>query len=108
MQGRNSFRVGKRVATTRLAARNCAFDIDLKRDVVKAHRKSNEGVQKPRPDDAIHNHKVAALRIALCRLGQHLYDRLVLFVRRFQKWRDRAVPDEVPEVIAMKMYLGRA
>lgn len=57
---------------------------------------------------AIHNDKIAALGVAFGNTCEHIHDHGVLFMCLGQVWRDGTVFDEMPEVVRVKMNLGRA
>ena len=107
MECGNWLRVGQRVGSTLLTAKNDHIQRRAQNNIVKWRGNPLEGLQKPRADYAIHHDKIAALGVAFGNTCEHIHDHGVLFMRLGQIWRDGTVFDEVPEVVRMKMNLGR-
>ena len=76
--------------------------------VVHRRRDFSERFEEPRPDDAVDDDEIAAPGIALRGLRQHVEHDRVLVVGLGQVGLDRAVLDEMPEIVAVKMDLRRA
>lgn len=106
MECGNRHRVGQRVATTLLTAKNGHIQRRSQDNVVEWRGESPEVLQKPWADYAIHNDKKTAPGVSFGNICDHIHDYGVLFMRFGQIGWNRAIFDEVPEVIRMKMSLG--
>lgn len=95
----------QRIAAAFPATLNSDVEGRAKDDIVSWHTQCLEWLQEPRSDDAVHNNEIAALGISFCHSCQNIDDDTVLLVGPGQIGRDRAMLDEMPEVVGMKMHL---
>lgn len=72
---------------------------------MERHTQCGEWLQEPRPNDAVHNDEMAANGISFCRPCQDANHDSVLRMGLRQIGRDRAILDEMPEVVGVKMHL---
>ena len=108
VQCRNWNGIRKGVTASFAAPSDCLLQIRTKDNIVQDRSDISECIQKPGPNDAIHQDEVASLRIAGSSPGQHVDHYCTLAVGLGMPWWNQTCFDEMPEVVRMQVDLRAA